>query len=71
MRYPQQPKVECPYCGERTVSRVIKSDVDRRLRLCAECGGTFPTVEVVDLVRVPPRHRPKVARPLLPGITET
>jgi uncharacterized Zn finger protein len=66
MRYPQQPKVVCPYCGELTISRVVKSDEDRRLRLCAECGGTFPTVEIVDFRRLAPRHRPRLRVPLLP-----
>lgn len=65
MRHPPAPKVVCPWCGYRTVSRVIKSDEDRRLRLCAECHDTFPTVERADVTRRSPHHRaPSKQQPL-------
>lgn len=58
-------KFVCPHCGEMVVSRVLETRDDRRRRECAECGGTFVTVEVVTTMRhEPTRHHEQ--EPYLP-----
>lgn len=66
MRHPQAPKITCPWCGYRTISRVVKSDEDRRIRLCSECGDTFSTVERPEVGRRRPHHVPSDRQGALP-----
>ncbi len=51
------PKFYCFTCNRETIARVLETRGVRRRRECVECGGTYPTLEVLAPRRHPYRHR--------------
>lgn len=60
------PKFYCRHCGHDTVSKVLETRGVRRRRVCIECGGTFPTLEVLAPRRAEPRYHARAREPVLP-----